>query len=86
MRPSRLLCETIKASGMMLTTCQRGCCRAAASVVCVHPQLPEDVCRMLGIPPLQEVVSETVDTRQPLVYLDALAVISGSHFLLTCRD
>ena len=46
---------------------QCGCCRAAASLVCVHPQLPEDVCRLLGIPPLQEVVSETVDVKQPLV-------------------
>ena len=51
-----------------------GRCRAAASVVCVHPQLPEDVCRMLGIPPLQEVVSEMADGKQPPVYLDALDV------------
>ena len=73
--------------------CGSGCCRAAASLVCVHPQLPEDVCRMLGIPPLQEIVSETVDGKQPLVYLDALDVslcsktecgnwIPGGHGLL----
>ena len=53
---------------------QCGCCRAAASLVCVHPQLPEDVCRLLGIPPLQEVVSETVDVKQPLEYVDTLDV------------
>ena len=54
--------------------CRCGCRRAAASVVCVHPQLPEEVCRLLGIPPLQEVVSETVDVKQPLVYVDTLDV------------
>ncbi len=54
--------------------CQCGCCRAAASLVCVHPQLPEDVCRLLGIPPLQEVVSETVDVKQPLECVDTLNV------------
>ncbi len=59
--------------------CQCNCCRAAASVVCVHPQLPEDVCRLLGIPPLQEVVSETVDVKQPLVYVDALDVSLSSQ-------
>ena len=68
----------ISAWGMILTVCHHGCCRAAASMVCVHPQLPEDVCRMLGIPPLQDIVSETVDAGQPLVYLDALEVTCGS--------
>lgn len=48
-------------------------------MVCVHPQLPEDVCRLLGIPPLLEVVSETVDVKQPLVYVDALDVSLSSQ-------
>ena len=47
-------------------------------MVCVHPQLSADICKMLGIPPLQDVVFETVDT--PLVYLDSLDVSSWSPF------
>lgn len=45
-------------------------------MVCVHPQLSVDICKMLGIPPLQKVVFETVDT--PLVYVDSLDVSSWS--------
>ena len=49
-------------------------CRLGGSVVCVHPQLSAEMCRMLGIPSLQDVVSETLDVKQPLVFLDALDV------------
>ena len=34
---------------------------------------------MLGIPPLPEVVSEMVDAKQPLMYLDALDVSLNSR-------
>lgn len=43
-------------------------------MVCVHPQLSVEMCRTLGIPPLQDVVSETLDVKQSLVFLDALDV------------
>ena len=40
----------------------------------VHPQLSADICHMLGIPPLQDIVSETMDVGQPLDYLCSLDV------------
>ena len=40
----------------------------------VHPQLSADICHMLGIPPLQDIVSEAVDVGQPLDYLCSLDV------------
>lgn len=43
-------------------------------MVCVHPQLSVEICHMLGIPPLQDIVSETVDARQPLEFVESLDV------------
>ncbi|BDA44284.1 probable Sacsin [Coccomyxa sp. Obi] len=42
--------------------------RAAECVVCAHPQLPIDICKLLGIAALEDIACETLDEREPLQY------------------
>ncbi len=49
----------------------------------VHPQLSADICHMLGIPPLQDIVSETVDVGQPLDHVTSLDVSQALPTMLS---
>ena len=49
-------------------------CRAAECVVCVHPQLPLDICRLLGIAALEDIAYESLDEKEPLQYCDTMQV------------
>ena len=49
----------------------------------VHPQLAADICHMLGIPPLQGIVSETVDVGQPLTHVSSLDVSQPTLAMLS---
>lgn len=42
--------------------------------MCAHPQLPQDICKLLGIAALEDIASETLDEREPLQYQATIQV------------
>ncbi len=54
-------------------------CRAAECVVCAHPQLPLDICKLLGIAALEDIACEMLDERAPSEPLQYQATIQVRH-------
>ncbi len=50
-----------------------------------HPQLPKDICALLGIAGLEDAVFEVLDQSEPLEFTDSLQV-SKAHAHLKLRD
>ena len=42
--------------------------------MCAHPQLPLDICKLLGIAALEDIAYETLDKREPLQYQATIQV------------
>lgn len=42
--------------------------------MCAHPQLPLDMCQLLGTAALEDIACETLDEREPLHFLAAIQV------------
>lgn len=49
-------------------------CRAGHAATFAHPQLPKDICALLGIVGLEDAVFEVLDQSEPLEFVDSLQV------------
>lgn len=54
--------------------------------MCVHPQLPLDICRLLGIAALEDIAYESLDEREPLQYCDTIQVRYQARTLAIKRE
>lgn len=71
-------------SGAILSWIFIACRRVDLSkVTLVHPLVPSELCQKLGMPALEDVVTEQLDDRQPLQIIDSIQVQSSKHLQAT---
>ena len=59
-------------------------CRAAECVVCAHPQLPLDICQLLGITALEDIAYENLNEAEPLQYQNIIQVRHLTNIVVFC--
>ncbi len=59
-------------------------CRAAECVVCAHPQLPLDICQLLGITALEDIAFESLNEAEPLQYQNIIQVRHLTSIVVFC--